>query len=39
MFGGTTGVYFEPGETVLLRIFTTDNATCTVAGHTVDITP
>jgi hypothetical protein len=36
---GSTQIYFEPGATIQLRIFTAGNTTCTIAGHTVDVTP
>jgi hypothetical protein len=39
IFGGPTRVYFEPGTSVFLRMFTGDNTTCTIAGYTVDVAP
>jgi hypothetical protein len=36
---GQMRLYIGPGETVFLRIFTTDNTTCTFSGHTVDANP
>lgn len=34
---GNTRIYFEPGTTLALRIFTSGQTTCTLSGHTVDL--
>jgi hypothetical protein len=34
---GSTRIYFEPGESINLRIFVTEATTCTLSGHTVDV--
>jgi hypothetical protein len=39
MLDGQTRLYFEPGTALNLRIFTSDNITCTISGHTVDVVP
>jgi hypothetical protein len=36
---GETRIYFNPGEVLYLRIFVSNLTTCTISGHTVDVTP
>ena len=34
---GATSIYFEPGSVVNLRIFANEPTTCTLSGHTIDV--
>lgn len=34
---GATRIYFEPGSVLNLRMFVTNGTTCTLSGHTMDV--
>jgi hypothetical protein len=34
---GATRIYFEPGSVLNLRIFVNEPTTCTLSGHTIDV--